>query len=42
MQKFLTILSLTAMLLMVGCSTVKGVGKDITSLGKTIEKEADK
>lgn len=42
MQKLLTILSLTASLLIAGCSTVEGVGKDLKSLGNTIEKEAGK
>ncbi len=42
MQKLLTILSLTVVLLIAGCSTVEGVGKDLKSLGNTIEKEAGK
>lgn len=40
MQKLLTVVSLMAWLLIAGCSTVEGVGKDLQSLGGTIEKEA--
>ncbi|UJS22535.1 entericidin A/B family lipoprotein [Thiothrix winogradskyi] len=40
MQKLLSVLSLMALLLLVGCSTIEGVGKDLKSLGGTIEKEA--
>lgn len=40
MQKLLTILSLTVVLLAAGCGTVEGVGKDLKSLGNTIEKGA--
>lgn len=40
MQKLLSILSLMAFLLLTGCSTVEGIGKDLKSLGGTIEQEA--
>lgn len=40
MQKLLSVLSLMAFLLLAGCSTVEGIGKDLKSLGGTIEQEA--
>ncbi|EIJ36150.1 entericidin A/B family lipoprotein [Thiothrix nivea] len=42
MQKLLTVVSLLAVLLVAGCSTVEGIGKDLKSLGGSIEKEAGK
>jgi predicted small secreted protein len=40
MQKLLSMVSLLACLLVAGCSTVEGIGKDLKSLGGTIEQEA--
>lgn len=40
MRKLLTLFSLLAVLLVTGCSTVEGIGKDLQSIGGTIEKEA--
>ncbi|MEB4593377.1 entericidin A/B family lipoprotein [Candidatus Thiothrix sp. Deng01] len=43
MKKLLTVLSLTMFLAtLAACSTVEGVGKDLKSLGGSIEKEASK
>ncbi|MEZ5451284.1 MAG: entericidin A/B family lipoprotein [Thiothrix sp.] len=42
MQKLLAVAALLAVLLVAGCSTVEGIGKDLQSLGGSIEKEAGK
>ncbi|MGB3917032.1 MAG: entericidin [Thiothrix litoralis] len=40
MQKLLSVLFLMTCLLVAGCSTVEGVGKDLKSLGGSIEQNA--
>lgn len=40
MKKLFAAVSLMAVFLLAGCSTVEGVGKDLKSLGGSIEKEA--
>ena len=41
MKKLVTVLSLAAFVALVGCSTVKGVGKDVKKLGGKIENKAE-
>ncbi len=42
MKKLMTVLTMLAFVLMAGCSTVKGVGKDVQKLGDKIETKAEK
>jgi predicted small secreted protein len=41
-MKTLTLLLLAAMLLLSGCNTVEGAGKDVKATGQAVEKAADK
>ena len=41
MKKLVTVLSLAAFVALVGCCTVKGVGKDVKKLGGKIENKAE-
>ncbi len=42
MKSFSTLLIAAAMLVVVGCNTVKGVGQDLQKAGETIEDAAKK
>ncbi|MBE0472906.1 entericidin A/B family lipoprotein [Rhodoferax sp.] len=42
MKSLSTLLIATAMLVLVGCNTVKGVGQDLQKAGSTIEDAAKK
>jgi entericidin A len=42
MKKFLGSLVTFTLLLLVGCNTIEGVGKDITKAGETIENASKK
>lgn len=35
-------LTIAAALLLAGCNTISGVGKDVSSVGSTVSKTADK
>jgi predicted small secreted protein len=41
-MKTLTLSLLAAMLLLSGCNTVEGAGKDVKATGQAVEKAADK
>jgi predicted small secreted protein len=41
MKKLVTVLSLVVFVALAGCSTVKGVGKDVKKLGGKIENKAE-
>ncbi len=40
MRKFFGIAAITAGLLLAGCNTVQGVGRDVSSVGQTVTKAA--
>jgi predicted small secreted protein len=42
MKKFLGSLVTATLLLLVGCNTIEGMGKDITKAGETIENASKK
>jgi len=42
MQKVIGLTIAAAALLLAGCNTISGVGKDVSSVGSTVSKTADK
>ncbi|QKS01229.1 entericidin A/B family lipoprotein [Sphingomonas sp. CL5.1] len=41
MRKILGMTTIAAALLVAGCNTISGVGRDVSSVGKTVSKTAD-
>jgi predicted small secreted protein len=41
MKKLIIFMALPAFMLCTACNTVKGVGKDVTAVGKAVSKTAD-
>lgn len=41
MKKIVTIALLATTMLVAGCNTIEGAGKDLSSVGKTVAKTAD-
>ncbi len=41
MKKFI-IVSITAMFVLTGCNTIKGLGKDVSKTGEAVSKTAEK
>ena len=41
MRKILGFTTIVAALLVAGCNTISGMGRDVSSVGKTVSKTAD-